>query len=160
MSDLLETSDNSDTENHTTPHSPADLPAMMAAFSNMLSRGLSQTAAQITSATHADLQNIGVWIEHIEKKTDQSAARIQDIQDQLEMALFKIDDLENRSRRYNFVADSLLPPQGPNSGHSRTQVRTGQSTEHYNLCGRMASPGTSSSPTSTQLRKRRGFAEL
>lgn len=94
------------------------MPAMMAAFSNMLPRGLAQTAAQITSAIHTDLQHIGARIEHIEKKTYQSAARnyqntarIQDIQDQLEMALLKMDDLENRSRRYNFRIQGLLSVQ-------------------------------------------------
>lgn len=118
MSDLLATPDTSDIGNHTTPHSPADLPA----FSNMLSRGLTQTAAQMTSAIHADLQHIGAQIEHIENKTDQSTARInqntvriQHIQDQLEMALFKIDDLENRSRHTTLESRASVVPWGPQS---------------------------------------------
>lgn len=53
-------------------------------------------------------------MEVIEKKADQSVAkinqnldRILDIQDQLETALSKIDDLENRSRRYNILLRGL-----------------------------------------------------
>ncbi|XP_073479900.1 olfactory receptor 1496-like [Aquarana catesbeiana] len=74
-----------------------------------LDRGLSQTATQINSAIQTDMQNLGARIEAIELKTDhtvarvnQNTARIQDLQDQLDTALSKIDDLENRSRRYNF----------------------------------------------------------
>lgn len=88
---------------------PTDFPSMMAAFSKMLTRGLSHNAAQITASIHADLQQIGSRIEVIEQKSDQAAlrinqntARIQELQDQLEVATSKIDDLENRSRRYNF----------------------------------------------------------
>lgn len=80
----------------------------MAVFSEILSRGLPQTAVQkavqIPFSIHADLQQIGARIKAIEKKADQSVARInqnsarlQDLQDQPETVSFKIDDLENRS---------------------------------------------------------------
>lgn len=75
----------------------------------MLDRGLSSIAAKITGETKADLQNLGSRMEVIESKLDatltranQNTDRIKDIQDQLETALSKIDDLENRLRRYNF----------------------------------------------------------
>lgn len=91
------------------PHTAIDLPALMTAFSAMLSTGLAQTATQITSTIQADLQQLGARIDVIEKKSDQAngrinqnTARIQDLQDQLDSALYKIDDLENRSRRSNF----------------------------------------------------------
>ncbi|PIO22968.1 hypothetical protein AB205_0211760, partial [Aquarana catesbeiana] len=61
------------------------------------------------SPMEADLQQLGIRIEAIESKTDQIAAvanqntdRIQELHDQLDMAYSKLDDLENRSRRYNF----------------------------------------------------------
>lgn len=70
----------------------------------MLSRGLAINAAQISSSIHSDLQQLGMRIELIEKKADQSVARInqnadrlQDVHYQLETALSKIDDLQNRS---------------------------------------------------------------
>lgn len=62
-------------------------------FSEMLANCLVQTAAQITTTIKADLQSLGA-------RANQNIARIQDLQDQLDAA--KIDDLENRSRRYNF----------------------------------------------------------
>lgn len=75
----------------------------------MLTRGLLHTAAQITASIHADRQKIGSRIEVIEQKSDQAAlrinqntARIQELQDQLEVATSNIDDLENRSRHYHF----------------------------------------------------------
>lgn len=71
-----------------------DFPTMMTAFSQMLSKSLALNAAQITSSIHADLQQLGMRIEVIEKKADQSvarinknSARIQDMQDQLESGL-------------------------------------------------------------------------
>lgn len=89
--------------------SPPDFPSMMAAFSQMLSNGLSHTAAQITATIPADLQQIGARILVLEQKSDQAilrinqnTSRIQDLQEKLESASSKIDDLENRSRWYNF----------------------------------------------------------
>lgn len=96
------------------PLTPSDFPSMMEAFSSMLSKGLAQTVTQITNSIHADLQQIGARIDIIEKKTDQlvakvnqNSARIQDHHDHLETALFKIDDLENRSRSYTFRIQGL-----------------------------------------------------
>lgn len=91
------------------PPTPTDFPSMMSAFSKMLPRGLALNAARITSSIHADLQQLGTRIEYIERKADQSAARInqnsartQHVQNQLETALSKIYDLENSSRQNNF----------------------------------------------------------
>lgn len=59
-------------------HSPAhqtDFQIMMNNISKMLSRGLAQTASQITSTIQADLQNLGTRIKDIEQKTDQTVAR-------------------------------------------------------------------------------------
>lgn len=39
--------------------------------------------------------------------TNQNAAHIQVLEDQLEIALSRIDDLKNRSRRYNFRVRGL-----------------------------------------------------
>lgn len=109
MSDPLSCLDVCDSEAYICPLTPTDFPSMMTAFSNLLSRGLAQYAAQITSSIHADLQHLGTRIELIEKKADQSvarilqnSARIQDVHNQLETALSKINDLEHRSRWYNF----------------------------------------------------------
>lgn len=114
MSDLLASPDPCELGEPSYSLTPIDFPAMMAAFSKMLSRGLAQTAAQITASIYADLQQIGIRIEVIGKKADQSVARInqnsakiQDLQDQLETAMSKIDDLENRSRCDNFRIQGL-----------------------------------------------------
>lgn len=102
MEDLLASPKPWKQDTHNNPPIPHDFSSMMAAFSQMLARGLSQTAAQITALIHADLQHIGAGIEVMEKKTDQTvakdnqnSARIQDLSDQLETAISKIDDLEN-----------------------------------------------------------------
>lgn len=58
------------------PTTPTDFPSMMAAYSQMLSRGLALNAAQKTSSIHTDLQQLGMKIEVMEKKADQSVARI------------------------------------------------------------------------------------
>lgn len=109
MHDLLVSPNPWEQEAHKIPLTSIDFPSMMTAFFKMLARGLSQTAAQITASIHADLQQVGLRIEVIVKKADQAvsrinqnSARIQDLQDQLESAFSKIDDLENRSRRYTF----------------------------------------------------------
>lgn len=82
---------------------------------------LAQTATQMTSIIQADRHNLGARIEAIKKKAkhsiaraNQYIARIQDPQDQLESAHEKIDDLENRTRRYNFrirgLTESIKDP--------------------------------------------------
>lgn len=93
---------------------PTDFPSMMEAFALMLSKSLAQNAAQITSSIHADIQQLFLRLDYIEQKADQAGARInqntariQEMQDQLETAFAKIDDLENRSRRYNFRVRGL-----------------------------------------------------
>ncbi|XP_077341249.1 uncharacterized protein LOC143986718 [Lithobates pipiens] len=65
--------------------------------------GLASTAAKITGEIKSDLQNIGQRIEAIESKLDVTAAvanqnsdLIHSMQDQLDTALSRIDDLENR----------------------------------------------------------------
>lgn len=93
---------------------PTDLTTLMAAFFRMLSRGLAQTATQITSIIQADLHNLCARIEAIEQKAEhtipsanQNTSHIQDLQDQLESVHEKIDDLENRTRCYNFRVRGL-----------------------------------------------------
>ena len=93
---------------------PTDFPSMMNAFSQMLSKSLALNAAQITSSIHADLLQLGMRMDTMEQKADQAVTRInqnssrlQEVQDQLEVAFAKIDDLENRSRRYNFRVRGL-----------------------------------------------------
>lgn len=97
------------------PPTPGDLSSMMTTFSTILSKGLAITAAQITSMIQA--HNLGARIEIIEMKADQTiartnqnTARIQELRDQLDTALSKIDDLENRSRCYNFRIRGLPEP--------------------------------------------------
>lgn len=70
----------------------------------LLNRGLSTTAAKITGDIKADLQNLGDRMEVMELKIDSTVARtnqnsdhIHVLQDQLDTALSRIDDLENRS---------------------------------------------------------------
>lgn len=70
MHDLLISMDPWEHEAHNIPLTPTDFLSMMTAFSKMLARGLSQTAAQITVAIHADLRQIGTRTEVIEKKAD------------------------------------------------------------------------------------------
>lgn len=91
------------------PTTPRDVSSIMTTFSKMLTRGLAQTAAQITSTIQPDLHQLGARIEAIEMKADhkiartnQNTARIQELHAQLDTARSKIDDLENRSRQYNF----------------------------------------------------------
>lgn len=83
---------------------PFDRASMFLKFSEMLDHGLSSTAAKITGEIKADIQNLGSCMEPTESKLDatvtsatQNTDRIQDLQDQLETALSKIDNLENRS---------------------------------------------------------------
>lgn len=88
---------------------PQDISLLFNKFAEMLDRGLSLTAARITSDIKSDLQLLGTRIESIETKMDstidrvnQNTDRFQELHDQLEGAMAKIDDLENRSRRLNF----------------------------------------------------------
>lgn len=78
-------------------------------ISDLLERGLANTAAQIISNIKSDFANLGTRMEAIENKLDitvsranQNTAHIQVLQDQLGTALSRTDDLENSSRRYNF----------------------------------------------------------
>lgn len=89
------------------PYYPPDMTQLLSSFSDMLAAGLAQNAAQITSSIKADLQSLGARMDAIEQAVDDSAARtnqntscIQSLQEQT--ALSKLDDLENRSRQYNF----------------------------------------------------------
>lgn len=77
-------------------------------FSELLDRGLAQTAAKITGDLKADFINLGARIDAIEHKmedtiavTNQHSQHISTVQDQLDLAMARIDELENRSRRYN-----------------------------------------------------------
>lgn len=58
------------------PSSPQDFSSMISTFATMLSRGLSQTANQITTAIQADLPQLGARIEIIENKSDQTITRV------------------------------------------------------------------------------------
>lgn len=49
-------------------------PSMMEAFALMLSKSLALNAAQIPSSIHADLQEIGMRMDTIDKKADKSVA--------------------------------------------------------------------------------------
>ncbi|XP_073484917.1 vomeronasal type-2 receptor 26-like [Aquarana catesbeiana] len=92
------------------PHNhPPEMVQLLSSFSDMLVAGLAQNTMQITSSIKADLQSLGARMHAIEQAVDESAACttqnatcIHSLQDQLENALSKIEDLENRSRRYNF----------------------------------------------------------
>lgn len=84
-------------------------------LSKLLDRGLTTIAAKITGDIKADFQNLGDRIETMENKLDTTVARanqncvyIHVIQEQFDNALSKIEDLENRSRRYNFRLRGLL----------------------------------------------------
>lgn len=96
---------------------------LLNSFSEMLAAGLAQNAIQITLSIRADLQSPGAPMDIIEQAVDntaactnQNTACIQMLQDQLEIALSKIDNLESRSRRYNFrirgIPESVLDIQG------------------------------------------------
>lgn len=78
-------------------------------LSALLEKGLNSTAAKMTRENKADLQNIGFRMDATECKLAQTAAvshqrsdLIQTLCDQLDTDFSRIDDLENRSRRYNF----------------------------------------------------------
>lgn len=78
-------------------------------FSEMLAEGLAQNATQITTSIKADLQSLGACMDVIEMavnntatRTNQNTTCYQKLQGQLEIALAKLDNLENKSKRYNF----------------------------------------------------------
>lgn len=88
---------------------------MFAKFSELLNASLSNTAARITSDIKTDFKILGSCMEAIELKLDTTVARtnqntdhIQELHNQLEMALDKIDDLENRTRSYHFRIEGIL----------------------------------------------------
>lgn len=96
------------------PSQPQDIAFIFTKFVEMLDRCLSQTAAKITSDIKMDLQSLGSRIENIENKMDamiaqanQNTDHIQDLHNQLDVAMAKIYNLENRSRRYNFKIRGL-----------------------------------------------------
>lgn len=59
IDDFMTSLENCDLGAHPTSHAPADFHSMMTAFSNMLTRDLTHTAAQISSSIHADLKHLG-----------------------------------------------------------------------------------------------------
>lgn len=74
----------------------------------MLDHGLTHTASKITRDINADLQNLGSHMEAIDLKLDvtvsqanQNTDHFQDLQEQLEIAPAKTDDLKNKLRRCN-----------------------------------------------------------
>lgn len=73
---------------------------------DLLERGLANSAAQITNNIKSHFANLGSRMEAMENKmdsivtrTNQNAAHIQTLKEQ---ALSRINDLENRSRKFNF----------------------------------------------------------
>lgn len=93
-----------------TPGNDASVPVqdIFLRFSELLEKGLAQTAAKITGDIKVDFQSLGERMGAIESKLDitvsranQNTAQIQLLQEQLETAIARIDDLENRSRRQN-----------------------------------------------------------
>lgn len=91
------------------PGPQVQMEAMFSKFAELLGRGLTKTASKITGEIKADLLNLGSRIEFIETKLEhtviqssQHSDRLQELHEQLGASLLKIDDLENRSRRYNF----------------------------------------------------------
>lgn len=82
---------------------------LFAKFSTLIERGLANTATQITNSIKSVLTSLGSRIEAMEDKiestvsrTNQNTAHLQTLQEQLDTALSRIYDLENRSRRYHF----------------------------------------------------------
>lgn len=84
-------------------------------ISELLDRGLTQTADRITCELRSDFQNLGTRIERIEHKLDVTISRANQntdhlhfMQEQLDTAQAWINDLENRSRRDNFRIHQLM----------------------------------------------------
>lgn len=92
-----------------TPEVTFNVTELFARISELLDKGLTQNADRITGEIRADFQSLGKRIEHIEHKLDvtiskttQNTDHLQFMQEQLDTAQTRIDDLENRSRRDNF----------------------------------------------------------
>lgn len=84
-------------------NSPAGINNLLSTFSKMLARGLSHKSnPQFKLISKTWDQELKSLTDHTTARTNHNTARIQDLQDQLESALYKVDDLENRSRRYSF----------------------------------------------------------
>lgn len=84
-------------------------PIVLARFSTLLEQGLEKASGQITSDLKQEFKELGSRINTIETKLDDTVIRTNQNSDQiyllyqqLEGALSEIEDLENRSRRYNF----------------------------------------------------------
>lgn len=74
-------------------------------LSELLEKGLAATAAKIPGEIKADFQNLGHRMEAIENKLDMTVAAtnqnsnyMQTLQDRLDLAIYRIDKHENRSR--------------------------------------------------------------
>lgn len=87
---------------------------LLARFSALLQQELSKACTIITTGIKDDFQNIGERLDTIDSKMDgtikrvnQNSRMISSLQDQLDQANAKIEDLENRSRRYNFRVRGL-----------------------------------------------------
>lgn len=84
-------------------------PILLARFSALLDQGLEKATTCITSDLKREFQELGTRIGTLENTLDDTITRtnqntdcIENIHKRLDDALNKIDDLENRSRRYNF----------------------------------------------------------
>ncbi|XP_075719607.1 uncharacterized protein LOC142760334 [Rhinoderma darwinii] len=101
---------------HVSQHSPMQ-PAITSgltedAIFSCISRAMQAQMGEISSkiaAVHQDLHKVGAHMQAIETKMTSVTARVnqntrfmEDLQEQLEEANTRIEDLENRSRRYNF----------------------------------------------------------
>lgn len=87
---------------------------LFARISELLDKGLAQNADRITGEIRADFQNLGNRIEQIEHKLDvtitranQNTDHLHFMQERLDTAQTRIDDLENISRRDNFLIRRL-----------------------------------------------------
>lgn len=81
--------------------------SLLAKLSELLEKGLAKTAAQITADIRVDIQGLGTRIEVVEKKlqttincTNKHMQPIQNLQEQLDTALSKINDVEYCSGCY------------------------------------------------------------
>lgn len=88
---------------------PFNVPDLFFKLSELLDKGLTLNAERITGEIRADFQNLGTRIDHIEHKLDVTISRANQhsdqlhfMQEQLDTAQTRIDDLENRLRRDNF----------------------------------------------------------
>lgn len=84
-------------------------PILLARFSTLLEQGLEKASKRITMDLKQEFQALGSRIGTLESNLDATTSRtsqntksIESLHKRLDEALNKIDDLENRSRRYNF----------------------------------------------------------